>query len=70
LHPGDVVRVRYDAYTDEDPRVLHNGRVGRVSALRNGVVVTYDDGPQGSMGTRHMPEQLERQVPIRRRVTQ
>lgn len=67
LRPGDVVRVRFDAYTDR--MSVHNGLVGQVAALRNGVVIAYDgdtyaDGTR--MGVRHPPEKLERQVPLRR----
>ena len=70
VHPGDVVRVRHDAYDDADPMAPHNGRKGRVTALRNGVLVVYDGAAHASMGVRHPPNKLELQVPIRRRVTQ
>jgi hypothetical protein len=65
LKPGEVVRVRHDAYTDK--AAAHNGKVGYVSALRGGVIVVYTDGTgSGSgMGTRHEASKLERQVPIR-----
>lgn len=66
LHQGDRVRVRTDAY--DGVMAAHNGRTGHVSALRGGVVVTYD-GENMTMGSRHQPEMLQRQVPIRR-VTQ
>jgi hypothetical protein len=72
VHTGDTVRVRIDAYEDGDPLVAHNGRRGTVVALRAGVRVSYDDikGKSTDMGTRHAPDKLEVQVPIRRRVTQ
>jgi hypothetical protein len=70
IHPGDVVRVRRDAYPGGDAMAAHNGRQGRVSALRNGVMVVYDGAPRATMGIRHPPDKLEVQVPIRRRVTQ
>jgi hypothetical protein len=69
LTPGDVVRVRPDAYEIDGNLAGHNGRVGRVAGIRGGVLVTYD-GTQGArMGYRHSADKLERQVPIPRGVT-
>jgi hypothetical protein len=67
LAPGDIVRVKQDAYTGHRSAV--NGMVGRVSALRGGVIVNYDDQQGATMGDRHMLDKLERQVPIRRGAT-
>lgn len=64
LHAGDVVRIKHDAYTGA--RAAVNGRTGRVAAIRGGIIVTYDDSPGLGMGDRHMPDKLERQLPIRR----
>ncbi len=66
LHPGDQVRVKVDAYPAGDARAAHNGKVGRVAALRGGVVVAYDGERSATMGVRHPSEKLERQVPIKR----
>lgn len=65
LHPGDVVRVKLDAYTGE--MAQHNGKRGRVAALRGGVIVSYDDesGSGTRMGVRHPSEKLERRIPFR-----
>jgi hypothetical protein len=65
LTPGDVVRVRHDAYTGKAAQ--HNGKLGYVSALRGGVIVVYtDEGGRGvGLGTRLEASKLERQVPIR-----
>lgn len=67
LAPGDVVRVKPGAY--EGARSAMNGKTGRVSALRGGVIVNYDGEQGATMGDRHAPDKLERQVPIRRGVT-
>lgn len=66
VHVGDTVRVKDDAYEGHVGR-LHNGQVGTVSALRNGVVVRYTNvaGPSTTMGVRHPPDKLEVQVPVR-----
>ena len=65
LSPGDIVRVKPDAYTDQ--RAAVNGKVGTVTALRGGVVVRYEGQRALTMGDRHAPDKLERQVPIRRK---
>jgi hypothetical protein len=72
VHVGDTVRVKHDAYPRSTNLYADNGRVGKVSALRGGIIVMYDDvvNKSTSMGTRHPPEKLEVQVPIPRRVTQ
>jgi class 3 adenylate cyclase len=68
VNPGDTVRVKSDAYGPLEQGGAHNGRIGKVVALRGGVVVAYDDvRGSTSMGVRHPPEKLEVQVPIRRR---
>jgi hypothetical protein len=69
IYPGDVVRVRADAYPGDDPMAQHNGKQGTVAALRNGVMVAYDGAPHATMGVRHPLDKLEVRVPIRRRVT-
>jgi len=63
LHPGDLVRVKQDAY--EGSRAAVNGRVGTVAAIRGGIVIHYE-GQRLGMGDRHTTDKLERQVPIRR----
>jgi hypothetical protein len=68
LTPGELVRVKVDAYDDE--RAVLNGKVGRVSALRGGMIINYDDEQGSTMGDRHPLDKLERQIPIRRGVTQ
>jgi hypothetical protein len=66
LHPGDQVRVKVDAYPAGKPQAAHNGKVGRVVALRGGVIVAYDGERSASMGVRHPWDKLDRQVPIKR----
>ncbi len=67
LIQGDKVRVRPDAY--EGSMAAHNGMIGRVAALRGGVVVAYENvrstGRGMGMGVRHPADKLEREVPIR-----
>lgn len=68
LKPGnvvirDVVRVRHDAYAGEVGQ-HHNGRRGRVVAIRHGdIIVRYEDGkqPPGD-GVHHSPHALEKRV--------
>jgi len=69
LGPGAIVRVRLDAYDANDPRRVHNGRVGTVAGIRRDVIVTYtDDAARGvTMGQHHELNKLERQVPLRQR---
>jgi hypothetical protein len=59
LNRDDVVRVKADAYNGE-MGIAHNGRVGRVADIRNGVIVAYD-GVAG-MGSRHDIEHLEQRI--------
>jgi len=63
VHSRDLVRVRLDAYTDEAGR-FHNGRHGRVIAVRYGdVVVRYEDGRQPPFdGVHHPPTALEKRI--------
>jgi len=66
LRPGDVVRVRHDAYDGASGR-LHNGREGRVLALRGGIIIGYMDASgkrSTGMGIRHEMGKLERRVPV------
>lgn len=65
ISKADYVRVRLDAY-DGPAGLAHNGRTGRIAAIRGGDVhVMYDDskGNLGNMPTRHSPYTLERRVP-------
>jgi hypothetical protein len=59
---GAVVRVRNDAFTGETGR-LHNGRTGRVVAVRYGdiIVRSTDDGPLID-GAHYSPHVLEVQI--------
>lgn len=60
----DEIRVRRDAYSDQQTGRAHNGRRGRVVAIRHGdVIVNYTDGrtPPGQ-GVHHSPHALERRV--------
>jgi len=61
VHTRDTVRVRHDAYSDEAGR-MHNGRRGRVIAVRYGdVIIRYDDGRQPPFdAVHHPPTRLER----------
>jgi hypothetical protein len=52
---GNIVRVRSDAFTGEAGR-LHNGRIGRVTAKRNGdIIVTSIDGREPKLEMAHYP---------------
>lgn len=59
---ADVVRVKLNAYAG-DIGQRHNGRVGRVVAIRSGDVIvnTIDDGPPFE-GTHHSPHALDKRV--------
>jgi hypothetical protein len=59
VHVGDTVRIKA------------NQRVGKVSALRGGVIVMLDNvvSKSTSMGIRYTIDELEVQIPIPRRVT-
>jgi len=58
----DVVRVRADAYQGGIGQE-HNGRVGKIVAIRSGDVIinTIDDGPKQE-GVHHSPFALEKRV--------
>lgn len=59
---GDTVRVKADAY-DGDRGVRNNGKRGRVTAARDGLVlVVYEDAFSADIQYRHAPEKLERLV--------
>ena len=62
VNPGDVVRVKQDAYASTSNMRTHNGLVGTVVALRRGVVVSYTG--QRGLGVTHPPAALERRVPV------
>lgn len=59
---GNTVRVKSDAY-DGKKSTLHNGRRGRVVAVRSGkTVVLYDDTENNEEQYYHDPSVLERLV--------
>jgi hypothetical protein len=60
---GDIVRVKHDAYTDRLGTV-HNGRVGKVVAVRYGDVIfrSTDDKVPFLDGTHHSPYKLEKRI--------
>lgn len=60
---GDEVRVKVDAY-DGEAGQMHNGRRGRIVAIRYGdVVFKSDDGKEPEInGAHHSPHQLEKRV--------
>lgn len=70
VHVGDTVRIKHDAFQGRD--AVLNGKVGKVTAIRGGIIVMYDDvvDKSKSMGVRHTPDELEVQLAIPRRVTQ
>jgi hypothetical protein len=63
VHRGDVVRVRHDAF-DGKAGQYHNGRVGKVVAVRSGDIVfrSTDDGTPLIDGARYSPDKLQRRV--------
>jgi hypothetical protein len=64
IQMGDVVRVRQDAYSEPE-RAPHNGKQGKVSAIRNGIHVIYDDlAGKTAMGVLHQPDKLERRIKV------
>ena len=67
IGPGRQVRVKLDAYTGDDPRSGHNGKVGAVAAIRRDVVVNYTDARLRAWARHHELNKLERQVPLRTR---
>ena len=62
INPGDVVRVKEDAYAPTSTMRSHNGMTGIVVAIRRGVVVSYTGG--SGLGVTHPPAALERRVPV------
>lgn len=60
---GDVVRIKQDAYTGA-AGVMHNGRLGKVVAVRYGdVIFRSTDGKQPFLdGTHHSPYKLEKRI--------
>lgn len=60
---GDVVRVKHDAYADKLGTV-HNGRVGKVVAVRYGDIIfrSTDDKLPFLDGTHHSPYKLEKRI--------
>ena len=60
---ADEVRVRYNAY-DGDLGIMHNGRRGRVTAIRSGDVIikTTDDRQPHIDGAHHSPFVLEKRI--------
>jgi len=62
LNVGDVIRVKTSAYAS-DAGIFHNGRVGKIVAIRYGdIIVRYIDGrePNPDTGARHSPDVLEK----------
>jgi hypothetical protein len=59
---GEVVRVKHDAYRGLASK--HNGRVGRIVAIRSGdiIVNSIDTGPKIE-GAHHAPIALEKRIP-------
>lgn len=55
--PGDVVRVRAEAY--EGAGAKHNGLVGTISAMRGGRVLVKYTGRVDGVGHSHHPDKLE-----------
>jgi len=60
---GDQVRVLFDAF-DGEAGLVHNGRVGRVSAIRSGdiIVDSTDDKAPPLLGAHYSPFKLEKRV--------
>jgi hypothetical protein len=60
---ADVVRVRYDAF-DGDLASVHNGRVGKIVALRSGDIIfkSTDDMEPVLEGVHYNPSKLEKRV--------
>lgn len=58
----DIVRVKADAF-DGELGQRHNGKLGRVVASRNGLVLVVLDGsPSSDIQMRYKPEHLERKL--------
>lgn len=60
---GDQVRVLRDAF-DGEPGLLHNGRVGKVAAIRSGdiIVDSTDNKLPPLLGAHYSPFKLEKRV--------
>lgn len=60
---GDVIRIQHDAFSDAAGR-YHNGRVGKVIALRSGDVVfrSTDEKEPFIDGAHYSPGKLEKRV--------
>lgn len=60
---GDVIRVKIDAFTDETGRI-HNGRRGKVVAVRYGDVIfkSTDDKTPLLDGVHYSPYALEKRI--------
>lgn len=60
---GDVVRVKKDAFSDKLGSV-HNGRLGKVIAVRYGDVIfnSTDDKKPALLGVHYSPYKLEKRV--------
>lgn len=60
---GDQVRVAVDAF-DGDVGLMHNGRRGRVAAIRSGdiIVDSTDDKMPPLLGSHYSPFKLEKRV--------
>jgi hypothetical protein len=63
VHTGDEVRVRHDAF-DGKVGLYHNGRRGKVVAVRSGDIVfrSTDTISPPIDGARYQPDKLERRV--------
>jgi len=63
---GDTVRVKRDAFGADSPHAIyHNGRVGRIIAIRGHIYVSYTDGKEPvspDIGLKFPPEMLEKRV--------
>lgn len=60
---GDEIRVKHDAYKGK-LGVLHNGRRGKVTAVRYGDIImrSTDDKEPFLDGTHHSPQALEKRI--------
>lgn len=65
LRPGDIVRVRYDAFPSPELAKRHNGRICEVLWVEGGdVIVASRDGKDPALtSTRYSPHDLLRLVP-------
>jgi hypothetical protein len=63
IQVGDVIRVMHDAFSDSTGRI-HNGRVGKVVAVRHGDVVfrSTDDKDPFLDGAHYSPYKLEKRM--------